>query len=207
MFDKKLRHCADCDVEVDRRDFLTATAGVAAAATADLVNTASVAVPAGVVDPDAANDTATDTDTAAPSSDLVMAKVVDNPGANVGDNVTFTLTVTNNGPSDATGVAVSDLLPSGYTYVSDDGAGAYVSGTGVWTVGNLVATATATLNITATVNASGDYTNVATVSGDQADPDAMYKFLKSEGRLDAVKENLRSRKTTDFLLEQADITQ
>ena len=49
----------------------------------------------------------------------------------------FTLTVSNAGPSDATGVAVTDLLPAGYTYVSDDGGGAYNSGTGVWTLGAL----------------------------------------------------------------------
>ena len=42
----------------------------------------------------------------------------------VGSNVTFTLTVTNNGPSASTGFTVVDALPTGYTYVSDTGAGA-----------------------------------------------------------------------------------
>ena len=36
------------------------------------------------------------------------------------------MVVTNNGPSEATGVEVTDLLPSGYSYVSDDTGGAYV---------------------------------------------------------------------------------
>ena len=39
--------------------------------------------------------------------------------------------------------------------MSDDGAGAYVSGTGVWTVPTITASSSAVLNITATVNANG----------------------------------------------------
>ena len=53
----------------------------------------------------------------------------------------FTVTVTNNnaapGVSTATGVTVKDVLPAGLTYVSDNGGGAFNSGTGVWTVGTL----------------------------------------------------------------------
>ena len=105
-------------------------------------------------------------------SDLSIAKTSSSPTPNVGDNVTFTLTVTNNGPSDATGVVVNDLLPSGYTYVSDTpSAGSYVSGTGVWTVGNLTNGASATLQIVVTVNATGVYANTASIGGDQDDPD------------------------------------
>ncbi|NUO76880.1 MAG: tandem-95 repeat protein, partial [Lysobacter sp.] len=99
-----------------------------------------------------------------------MAKSVDNATPTVGTNVVFTLTVTNNGPSASAGVSVADLLPNGYTYVSDNGAGAYVSGTGVWTIGNLANGASASLQITATVNATGTYLNTATVSATTSDP-------------------------------------
>jgi uncharacterized repeat protein (TIGR01451 family) len=108
-----------------------------------------------------------------PAADLSLSKVVDNPTATVGSNVVFTLTVTNGGPSGATGVEVTDLLPAGYTYVSDDGGGAYNSGTGAWTVGALAGGASATLDITATVNASGVYTNTTEVTAaNEADPDS-----------------------------------
>ena len=66
-----------------------------------------------------------------------------------GGTVIFTLTVINNGPNNAFGVVVSDPLPAGLTYVSDDGGGAYVSGTGLWTIGALANAASATLHITA----------------------------------------------------------
>ena len=45
--------------------------------------------------------------------DLELDKSVDNPTPNVGDNVTFTLTVTNDGPDGATNVVVTDQLPAG----------------------------------------------------------------------------------------------
>ena len=106
-------------------------------------------------------------------SDISMTKVVDNATPLVGSNVVFTLTVTNNGPSEATGVQVTDQLPTGYTYVSDDSSGAYVPGSGVWTVPNITSGSTVAINITATVNATGNYTNIAEVTAaDNTDPDS-----------------------------------
>jgi uncharacterized repeat protein (TIGR01451 family) len=107
-------------------------------------------------------------------SDLSLTKTVSNNTPNVGSNVTFTITVSNAGPSDATGVTVTDQLPSGYTYVSDNGAGAYNSTTGIWTIPGTIANGgSATLTITATVLATGVYSNVAAITtADQTDPDS-----------------------------------
>ena len=106
-------------------------------------------------------------------ADLVTGKTVNNGTPNEGDTIIYTLTLTNNGPAQATNLSITDLLPAGVTYVSDDGAGAYVSGTGLWTIGTLNNGATATLNITATVDvgtSGSTITNTITVvSADQTD--------------------------------------
>ena len=102
-------------------------------------------------------------------SDLAIAKTVDNATPKVGSQVVFTLTATNRGPSAATGVSVNDALPAGYSFVSASPAAAYNGG--VWTVGNLANGATSTLQITAKVNATGNYLNVATITGTEQDPD------------------------------------
>ena len=105
--------------------------------------------------------------------DIVLTKIVDNATPDVGDTVIFTLTTANSGPSDATNLEIEDLLPSGFAYVSDDGAGDYDNGTGIWDVGTLPNGNSETLNITATVNATGIYTNVAeVVAHDQVDVDS-----------------------------------
>src|SRR5262249_44480634 len=85
----------------------------------------------------------------------------------VGDDVVFTVTVANAGPDFATGVQLVDQLTAGYTYVSDDSAGTYDPTTGQWNVGVMAPGTTQTLNITATVNPSGPYTNTAQVTASQ----------------------------------------
>lgn len=102
--------------------------------------------------------------------DLAVLKTVSNSTPFVGSNVTFTITVSNNGIDNGTLVQVQDLLPSGYTYVSDNSAGNYNPLTGLWNIGNLGVSATTSLQIVATVNETGNYTNTATVSGNENDP-------------------------------------
>jgi len=141
-------------------------------ATGDYENTASVdRTTATEPDPDDTNNEASVSTTPEPSADIEVTKAVDNATPFVGDNVVFTLTVPNHGPSAATNVTVTDLLPSGYTYVSDNGGGDYVAGTGVWTIGSLANGASASLDITVTVNASGTYLNTALGGADERDPD------------------------------------
>lgn len=105
------------------------------------------------------------------SSDLAVTKTVDDSAPAEGSNIMYTLSVTNNGPLDATNVSITDILPAGVSYVGDDGT--YDSGTGVWTIGSLNNGSTATLNITASVDggtSGSTITNTITaVSADQTD--------------------------------------
>lgn len=104
------------------------------------------------------------------SADLSLAKTVDNPTPDIGNNVVFTITVSNAGPSTATGVVVADQLPSGFTYVTDSSGGAYNPATGAWSVGTLAVGASFALGIEATVNDTGNYTNLAEVTANESDP-------------------------------------
>ena len=75
-----------------------------------------------------------------PGADLSLTKTVDVPDPEIGQQVTFTLTVTNTGTDDATLVEVTDLLPAGlvFEFVSNI-VGFYDSTTGVWNASPLVA--------------------------------------------------------------------
>lgn len=129
-------------------------------------NSAELADPTGVASDGEVEDHAIEIQAEA---DLGIAKTVDQTSAMVGDDVTFTLTATNDGPSDATNVTVIDQLPDGYNFVSADPAADYNQSTGEWTIGNLANGASQTLEITAEVQGSGNYTNAATIDGDEAD--------------------------------------
>ncbi|WP_179216331.1 SdrD B-like domain-containing protein, partial [Flavobacterium psychrophilum] len=109
-----------------------------------------------------------------PASDISIVKTVSSMSPQIGCNVTFTLTASNAGTGNATNTKVTDLLPSGYTFVSaTPSAGTYNSVTGVWDVGLLNIGAVPTLQIVATVNPSGVYLNTATIaSGDIVDINA-----------------------------------
>ncbi len=108
------------------------------------------------------------------SSDLSLTKTVNNATPSFGQNVTFTITLSNAGPDAATNVTVKDLLPAGLVFVSaTPSVGAYVSGTGLWTISSLASSASATLQVVAKVNAYGSLTNTAQVTAsDQSDPDS-----------------------------------
>ena len=89
-------------------------------------------------------------------------------GFTPGTSVTYTLTLTNEGPSPATGVIAQDKLPSGVTFVSAQGDGTYDAASGKWDLSSEVIEkdATRTLHITVTIDASAAgsvVTNTATI--------------------------------------------
>ena len=85
-------------------------------------------------------------------ADLAVVSSVDNESPNEGDVIIYTITVANNGNSDASNVEITDLLPPEITYVSDNANGRYDSNTGIWAVGDLGNRDSAALVITAIVD-------------------------------------------------------
>lgn len=104
--------------------------------------------------------------------DLSVVKTVNNTAPIFGHTIVFTITASNNGPLNATGVEVNDILQSGYVYVTSTAtAGSYNPATGIWTIGGLANGASAVLTITVNVISGGNYVNTAIIYGSQSDPD------------------------------------
>ena len=92
--------------------------------------------------------------------DLTIAKAVSNSTPNIGDTITFTLTVTNAGPDVATDATVTDIVLPGFTYVPGSIAGGTSSvdtdptGAGLaWTLASVPVATPFTLTFDVTVNA------------------------------------------------------
>src|SRR5262249_15094310 len=99
-------------------------------------NTASITA-SDQFDPNTGNNTASATETPQ-QADLQIAKTVSNLTPNVGDNIAYTITLTNNGSDPATNVRVQDTLPTGVDFVSFTASqGNYDKTSGVWTVGTV----------------------------------------------------------------------
>jgi uncharacterized repeat protein (TIGR01451 family) len=139
--------------------------------TGNLVNTAVVAPPQGVTDPNPDNNSSTDTNTVAPVADLSILKTDGSVTYVPGQNLTYTVTVTNNGPSTVTGATVSDVLPAGVTFVSATGGATYNAGTNMvnFTSGILIPAGTTnfTITILPAANRTGDLVNTAVVAPPQ----------------------------------------
>jgi uncharacterized repeat protein (TIGR01451 family) len=107
---------------------------------------------------------------AAPDADLTLAKSVDPPTVAPGGNAVFTLTVSNAGPGDATNAVVTDTLPAGLTYVSNDCGANFATPDVTWNVGTLTVGASAVCNLTVTVDEAGTFVNNAVATSDGPDP-------------------------------------
>ncbi|MFN8454391.1 MAG: DUF11 domain-containing protein [Anaerolineae bacterium] len=132
----------------------TVTGTVTSSATGSLTNTASVTVPIGVTDPDGSNNSATDSDTLTPQADLLISKSGAPDPVIAGNALTYTLTITNSGPSDATNTVVTDTLPAGVAYVSASGGCSNAGNTVTCTLGSLVRDAVVTRIIRVSIPSS-----------------------------------------------------
>ena len=96
------------------------------------------------------------------AADLAVAKEVDDAFPDPEEEIVFTVTVTNRGPSTATGITVFDALPTGLALDSSSATqGSYSSGNSQWDVGDLTDGSSATLTMDVTVAEAGVFLNQA----------------------------------------------
>ncbi len=113
-------------------------------------------------------------------ADLSLTKTVNNASPNQGDTITFTITVTNDGPLTATDILIEDILPVGVTFGSASlGTASYDNPTRTltWDLGATVIPASGnnsrTLTYTVLVGDCGEFTNKAEIiESSLDDPDS-----------------------------------
>src|SRR5579872_6417850 len=147
----------------------------APAGTGSFTDSVSLEVPAGVTDT-AVSSVADDTDSVVPSATLAVSELADgasSPMAADGHQVVLTTTVSNSGPSEATGSSVSSLLPSGLLFGGSQApAGTtYNPTTGTWSIGSLAPGESETLTCLAAVDTTASSVSVtAEATADDASP-------------------------------------
>ena len=105
-----------------------------------------------------------------PQADLSITKTDDVDPVLIGDSITYTLTINNAGPDDATGVVATDDLPAEVSFVSASAGCALGGSTVTCNIGALASGNSAQATITVTADSAGVITNIASVTGDQLDP-------------------------------------
>jgi len=97
-------------------------------------------------------------------ADLTIEKEVNDLEPMVGDHITFTITVFNEGPNDFTDVEISEPIPSGFSLLSHTTTlGDYSPVSSIWMIDYLPAGEQEVLEIVVEVLGTGDYMNIASI--------------------------------------------
>lgn len=148
----------------------TFTISVIAQTVGSAVNTATIT--ADQADPTSSNNTSSVTTVIGPSADISIVKTGSANPVKQGATFTYTLTVHNNGPSAATTIVATDVLPTGVTYSSSSAGCSFTSATHTvtCTAATLAVSATVTFTITVVAGTPANVSNTATVTATQHDP-------------------------------------
>ena len=160
----------------------TVVVAISSTATGSLANTVNIAAPAGTVETNSANNSATDTDTLSPNADLSISKTDGVTTINAGAPLTYTVVASNAGPSAIIGATVTDTMPanlSGVTWTCTASAGSSCPASGSGSISasvNVLSGGSVTFAVSATVvsTATGTLSNTASVAlpGGATDPTA-----------------------------------
>ena len=112
-------------------------------------------------------------ESAATAADLSITKSASPDPVTVGNDITYTIMVTNNGPDAAADVMVTDTLPSGVIFVSSSPSQGVCAGTSTVTcsLGTIQKDDSAAIDLVVTTTVTGQLTNIASVSSSLPEPD------------------------------------
>jgi uncharacterized repeat protein (TIGR01451 family) len=152
---------------------------VSSTATGTLVNTATVVLPADVSDPNPGNNSASDSDTIVFKADLKITVTDGKIAASAGTKNTYTIVVTNGGPSNVTSAIIQDTFPPSFNSViftaSQTGGATGFTATGTGNINNtvnmpamskIIYRATGTISTSAT----GSISDTASITSGVSDP-------------------------------------
>jgi uncharacterized repeat protein (TIGR01451 family) len=124
----------------------------------------------------------------APDADLSITNTDSRDPVMVGNNLTYTLTVSNAGVDAAASVVVSDTLPAGATFVSATATQGSCAGAGTLTcnLGGMAAGASATVSVIVTPQSAGTITNAASVTSSTPDHDTSNNSATQQTRVSAL---------------------